>query len=250
MKLENIQTVFIDMDDSGQLHRNDSYCIYGGIVFTDIKKRSDFIRQYRNILNHIKCKYCKQQNTISYKCNKKCPEIKDTNVKDDHKRWIMNLLKKEFCFAVTISNHKVNDNIMNSLKSRGRFRDYAQRRIIKEILKDLIKKEKINANAPIKLIIKIDQQEVSTDTNRKFSDDIISELTSGIYNHNYSLIFPPIIFSDIEVDLKYVVSHINICIQAADFVAGETRRVMINEKLSLLEREKSLKNLSVKIHLP
>ena len=49
-----------------------------------------------------------------------------------HKRWIRNLIKKETCFAVIIDNKRVNPLIMNDKDSRGRYRDYTQRILIKK----------------------------------------------------------------------------------------------------------------------
>lgn len=45
---------------------------------------------------------------------------------------------------------------MDDKESRGRYRDYAQRIIIKKVIDRLIKEGKINPNLPIKLIIRID----------------------------------------------------------------------------------------------
>lgn len=240
------QEIYINMDDSGVLHRNEHYCVYGGIIFTSKREQEDFGRKYKNILNQIKCKYCKSD--IS-KCLHICPEIKDTNIKPQHKRWIWNLVKKENCFAVIINNKKVNSSIMSNKDSRGRYRDYAQRILIKRVINHLIKVGKINPNIPVKLIIRIDQQATSTDTNRKFINDIKKELGSRMINKNHNIIHNPILFSDIEIDLKYVLSHRHISIQASDFIAGETRRIIILEtdKFTIL---KKLDYLDTKLFLP
>ncbi len=57
---------------------------------------------------------------------------------------------------------------MDDKEYRGRYRDYAQRIIIKKVIDRLIKDGKINPNLPIKLIIRIDQQATATNTNRDF----------------------------------------------------------------------------------
>ena len=63
------QTVYINMDDSGVLHKNDSYCVYGGVVFIGKEARDKFIRQYKSILNGIRCNYCPIKKTnCSHKC--------------------------------------------------------------------------------------------------------------------------------------------------------------------------------------
>jgi len=218
------QEIYISMDDSGVLHNNELYCVYGGIVFTDKRKKDIFSRKYQNIISKFKCCYCRKNKG---NCNCRCPEIKDTNIYPKHKRWIFNLIKKEHCFAVIIRNHMVKKDIMDDNSSRGRYRDYAQRLIIKNVINSLIKKNIIDPNKPIKLIIRIDQQSTATDTNREFVNDIKKELTEGFYNYRYDVFHKPIIFSKLEVDLKYVLSHKNTLIQASDLIAGETRKKVI-----------------------
>lgn len=242
----NYQEIYISMDDSGVLHPNEKCCIYGGVVFTSKIKQENFGRKYKSILKQIKCKYCRSD--IS-KCSHICPEIKDTNIKPQHKRWIWNLIKKETCFAVIINNKKVNTSIMNNKDSRGRYRDYTQRIVIKKVIDNLIKNGKINPSIPIKLIIRIDQQATATDTNREFIKDIEKELKVGMVNLEYNIIHKPIIFSDLEIDLKYVLSHRHISIQASDFIAGETRRIILSDtdRLTML---KKLDYLDIKLFLP
>lgn len=242
----NYQEIYINMDDSGVLHSNERCCIYGGIIFTNKLDQENFGRKYKSILNKIKCKYCPSD--IS-KCKHKCPEIKDTNIKPQHKRWIWNLIKKETCFAVIIDNKRVNTSIMNDKDSRGRYRDYTQRIIIKKVIDKLIKDQKIDPNLPVKLIIRIDQQATATNTNRAFIKDIEKELTIGMTNLEYNMIHKPILFSKLNINLMYVLSHKHISIQASDFIAGETRRIILSDldKLTML---KKLEYLDVKLFLP
>lgn len=242
----NCQEIFINMDDSGVLHPNDKCCIYGGIAFVGRNEQDDFDRKYKSILNKIKCKYCKSD--IS-KCHHRCPEIKDTNIGNSHKRWIFNMIKKQDCFAIIINNKKVKNDIMNSVGSRGRYRDYAQRILIKKVIDSLIKNKKIDPYQPINLTIRIDQQATSTDTNRQFISDIEKELTVGMINLEYNIIHKPIIFSKLTIDLKYVLSHRHISIQASDFIAGETRRIIISD-IDHLDMLKKLDYLNVKIFIP
>lgn len=243
---ENYQEIYINMDDSGVLHSNERCCVYGGIVFTNKLEQENFGRKYKKILNQIKCKYCYSDIT---KCIHKCPEIKDTNIKPQHKRWIWNLIKKETCFAVIIDNKRIIESIMKDKESRGRYRDYAQRIIIKKVVDNLIKEKKIDPTLPVKLIIRIDQQATATNTNREFIKDIEKELTKGMTNFEYNIIHKPILFSKLKIDLMYVLSHKHISIQASDFISGETRKIIISDldKLTML---KKLEYLDVKMFLP
>lgn len=240
------QTIYINMDDSGVLHQNDSYCVYGGIVLLGKEARDKFIRQYKSILNGIKCDYCQIKKA---NCSHKCPEIKHSNIYPYHKRRLYNLIKKTNTFAIVINNHKVNENIMSSKSSRGRFRDYCQRRIIKEILQSMLSKNLIDPYKPTKLIIRIDQQGTSTDTNRAFTYDIQHELTDGIYNVNYDLVYPKIIYSKLKIDLKYVVSNNHVCIQASDLIAGKVRSILLSNR-SQAEKKEALEIIDNLLFLP
>ena len=63
------------------------------------------------------------------------------------------------------------------------------------------------------------------------------------------MIHKPILFSKLSIDLIYVLSHRHILIQASDFIAGETRRIIVSnlDKLIML---KKIEYLDVKIFLP
>lgn len=158
------------------------------------------------------------------------------------------MIKKETCFAVIINNKKVKLDIMNNKDSRGRYWDYTQRILIKKVIDNLIKEKRIDPNLPVKLIIRIDQQATATDTNREFIKDIEKELKIGMINLEYNIIHKPILNSDLEIDLKYVLSHRHISIQASDFIAGETRRKIISS-IDNMDLLKKLDYLDVKIFL-
>lgn len=245
MKTNN-QEIYINMDDSGVLHPNEKCCVYGGIIFTSKYSQDNFIRKYKKILNSIKCKYC--HSDIS-KCSHICPEIKDTNIQAQHKRWIWNLIKKEKCFAVIINNTKINPSIMDNKISRRKFRDYSQRIIIKKIIERLVKDSDINPNLPLKLIIRIDQQANTPDENKKFIDTLSKELTECNLESNNKIITKPILSSKLNIDLKYVLSHKHVSIQASDFIAGETRRIFLsNYDESIMN--KKLSYLDIKLFMP
>ena len=82
-----------------------------------------------------------------------------------------------------------------------------------------------------------------------YQKDIEKELTIGMTNLEYNMIHKPILFSKLNIDLMYVLSHKHISIQASDFIAGETRRIILSDldKLTML---KKLEYLDVKLFLP
>ncbi len=242
----NVQELYINMDDSGVLHQNEYCSIYGGLIFFSKQQQDDFGRKYKSILNKIKCCYCKSN---KLKCCHICPEIKDTNIHSNHKRWLFNMIQKEICFAVVIHNQKIKKSIMENKNARGRYRDYAQRLLIKRVLEYCIQNQYINPFLPIKLIIRIDQQATSTDTHREFIFDIQKELTQGMTNFEYRMVHKPILYAKLEIDLKYVLSHRHISIQASDLIAGETRHVILSNMDSITMLKK-LDYLNIKLFLP
>lgn len=71
---KNIQTIYINMDDSGQLAQNNPnelLFVYGGVFFLSLTDQENFDRQYRALVNTIKSKYC-----IDFK--------KDSSLNDKH----------------------------------------------------------------------------------------------------------------------------------------------------------------------
>jgi len=233
----NLQTVFINIDDSGKLSKYEKVAVYGGIVFFSKLEKSKFITQYKNIINDIKCKYCYNDKD---KCIKRCPELKSTNLRANDKRRILNYIKRYFTFAIIVDNSKIYDHILNNTASKGRYLDYALKIIIKEIIKKLIITKKINSNEPIKIIINIDEQTTKSNGYYNLKDGIIEELKYGVLNYNYAKYYKPIIYSDLEVDLKYQHSNMSYTIQAADIIAGTVRRNILNDKESFVDLLKKL----------
>lgn len=219
-----MQEVYICLDDSGKLTKNENYSVYGGIVFLSKAEKDKFINEYRSIINDIKCKYCNN------KCSKICPEIKNTNIKEKDKRRIFNYIKKYYTTCVILNNQKVYSKIIDDKKSRGRFIDYAIRRLIKKTVSILIKKGYINNNLPMRIIINIDQQSTKSNGYYSLKDGLIEEFKYGIINYNYAKIVKPIIKGNLEIILKYQNSKNSYVVQAADLIAGTVRKYTILNK--------------------
>lgn len=238
---KKIQEIYINLDDSGKLTTKEQISVYGGLVFLSKKEKDKFITQYRSIINDIKCEYCEQ-------CNNDCPEIKNTNIKKTDKRRLMNYIKKYYVVALVIKNDDIYEHIKQSKAARGRFVDYAIRRMIKEMIKSLIKCNSIDLNLPIKLIINIDQQSTKSNGYYNLHDGLIEELKYGILNYNYASKIKPIIFSDLDVVVSYQDSGKSYVVQAADLLAGTIRRTVLDNQ-SVIDQSLS-KFVDFKIILP
>ena len=217
----NIQEIYINLDDSGKLTPKEKICVYGGIVFLSKEEKDKFITQYRGIINQIKCKYCQKEIT---NCDKKCPEIKNTNIKPKDKRWLMNYLKKYYTIALIIKNDIVYDYIKKDKSAKGRFLDYSIRRMIKEIVKLQMKTKQIDKKKPLRLIINIDEQATKNNGYYNLKDGLIEELKYGIVNFNYKTVISPIVKGELEVKVSYHNSAKSYVVQAADLLAGTIRK--------------------------
>lgn len=246
---ENIQTVFINIDDSGKLVYTEKVSIYAGVVFTSKEEKDKFITQYRSIVEGLKCKYCKKE--IS-KCtnNLLCPELKHNMLKPKHNRQLMNYIKKYSILGCVINNDKVYPNIKANRASKGRFLDYAIKLLIKQTIKGLIKEKRIDQNKPINLIINIDEQTTKTNGYYNLRDGILEELKYGIINYNYGFINKPIVNSDLEVTVHYQKSDKNYLIQASDLIAGTIRSLYLRNINDLTEFIKRTEYINYKIFLP
>lgn len=209
--------IFILMDDSGKLNKNENSCIFGGLFFYSSTEYMNFINKYKSIIHSIKCNYCKKNPNS---CNKDCIEIKGTtHIKNKDKRRIFNLLKNENNYGVFINNQKIYDSIMQSKSARGRFSDYAQKRIIKEIVLYSIRNKKINPNEPLKLYIKIDESKTKSNGYYNLAESIYEELVNGIINYDYSIVHKPILANKLTLKVKTYSSKFHFGIQSADIMA-------------------------------
>ena len=144
------------------------------------------------------------------------------------------MLKQQNNFGVFINNHNIYPSIINSKPSRGRYIDYAQKRIIKEIILYSIRNKKIDASKPLYLYIKSDECSSKSNGYYNLKESIYEELVNGIINFDYSIIHKPILTSGLTIDYRTYNSAYNYGIQSADFIAhylhGKYNDFLINGK--------------------
>ena len=241
------QVIYINLDDSGKLTRKEKISVYGGIVFLSKDERDKFIVQYRDIINSIKCKYCSLDNGS---CFKKCPEIKNTNIKNQDKRRIMNYIKKYFVISLIIQNDKVYDYVIKNKASLGRYIDFTLRVLIKRTIEELIKKGKIDVNRPLKIVLNIDEQTTKSNGYYNLRDGIYEELVHGIYNYNYDKAFKPILNNKLELVITYQDSGRSYAVQGADLIAGTIRRTAIDSLNNKRSIDEELSFVDFKVYFP
>lgn len=211
------KTIYIYMDDSGKMVKQENCFSFGGIFFVDRDKRDDFKRLYSSFIKENKCKFC------SKTCDNECPEIKSNNTNNKFRRRIVNMIKNKegvYAHSITIYNKNINDEIFKEKKSKGRRIDYYQKILIKEIVKKLLKNKNIDKNDDLKIIINIDEAKTATNGIYNLKESIIEELRYGIINFNYGYNFPPILKGNLKVEVNYVDSSKNFLVQASDFLVG------------------------------
>jgi hypothetical protein len=245
--MEEIQTIYINLDDSGKIIKEEKYCIYAGTVFLSKLEYDKFITQYRSIVEKTKCKYCKK---LPEKCSKECPELKNYNLKYKHKRQLLNCTNQFYTVACIIDNNRLREDILTENASRKRYVDYAIKITIKSVIKDLIKTGKINPEKPVKLILNIDQEATKSNGYYSLDEGIKEELVHGVSNFNYGIYHKPILFGGFSIRLKYLCSNTSYPIQGADLVAGTIRRSLLYYENDTVNLNKDLEFVTFKKFLP
>ena len=263
---ENIQIIYINMDDSGQLIKgnpNELVFVYGGVFFLSQKEQENFSRQYKSLVNIIKAKYCKnfaKDNNLddnfcllhtSQNCKYTCPELKSNMLKPKDRRRLLNFIKKYDTAVAVVSNYKLKDYIFDSKASKGRFKDYVIKREVKRIIENLISQNRINSKQPVKLILNLDEQSTLSNGYYDLESSIKEELQFGVLNYDYGISFPPILDS-VTVKVKYKNSYYNYPVQAADLLVGEVRHCYYNylQNNDFENYKKKTNFLNTSIYLP
>jgi len=237
-----VKDIFICMDDSGKFNINEHYCVFAGLVFIGQSARSIFMNNYKAIDDRIKCNYCKQKKTS---CNNICPEIKSNiGLKYQDRRQLLRLIEKEITYAAVIKNDNVYKDIINDKASRGRYTDYVQKRIVKQVIDYLLKKGMIESHDDVHIHLFLDEQPTISNGYYNLADSVKEELKYGIFNFNYRKKFDPILFGELSVTLKYRDSKLFYDVQAADIIAGTVRKNVIDASKNTADKMKYLHSLA------
>lgn len=232
------QTFYLAIDDSGQLSHKDKIMTFGGIILFDEEEKNTFIKEYQKIVNKYKCCYCYNR------CSNKCPELKSSNLRRTHRLLFLNVISKYHLMSVIINNKDIYKNIMNNPKAKGRYLDYAIKMMIKNSLKILIKQNIINPHNNIKLIIYVDESSMQSNGYYNLQESIYEELKKGMKNLKNNSYFKNLFNNNLDIILEYGISKENYLIQAADIIAGTTRRDIIQKENNIIDK------VNYKLYLP
>ena len=139
----------------------------------------------------------------------------------------MQLTKQFSTFGTVIYNKNLKPDIVNRHASKGRFTEYALRRIIKETLINLIKENIIDPYKPVFLHVNIDEMPTKSNGYYSLNEGLYEEFIHGIVNWDYGKRFKPILFNKLQVQVNYKDSKQDVCIQIADIIANTIRRTFI-----------------------
>ena len=123
-------------------------------------------------------------------------------------------------------------------------------RLIKSIIEELIKSKKINPYKNIRLIINIDEQTTKSNGYYNLKDGLTEELLHGISNFNYDKVYKNILYRKLEINLSYQDSGKSYLVQAADLIAGTTRRVAKNNIENNINIQENLDFIDHKLLFP
>ena len=228
-----MQEIYTFIDDSGVLHKNadNKHFIYAGYIFLDKPSKESAKRKYKKLNREISRKI------------RRSDELKACNLSTSNKRALFNVMRKELSFHVCVEIDRVYSSILQDKKSIVRFKDYALKRLLKQVFVELINSEDINPHEDMRIFINIDQQLTSTDGYYGLRDSIIEEFRYGIINHNYGCLYQPIVFANLDVELKYCDSKHDYLIQASDILANRMFAMYRDNKKSLFPKNRHIQLL-------
>ena len=220
-----MQNLYIFMDDSGTLHKNEKsgWFVYAGFIFTDRQSLNSARRLYKKANKDIK------------DATGRSDEIKAFGLSDKHKRSLYNSVRYCESFSVAVEISRLHDYVVNDKKSICRYKDYALKIALKRKVEKLIHARKISRTEPTTLHINVDEQLTATNGYYNLDSSILEEFKYGIYNWNYGTTHPNLFDGDLDVKLSYCVSDSNYMIQASDILANRIWNAYRKNEHQLLE---------------
>lgn len=216
------QTIYMAIDDSGNLLQ-DKIMTFGGLIFFSSDELNQFIKEYQNIVEKYKPHYKRLLKIHP------AIELKSCYLKKCHFQVFMKYLSKYELMSIAIDTTKIYQSILKSKKSKGRYLDYAIKMMIKNTIKDLINAKKINQNNELELIIYVDQSSYKSNGLYNLEKSIYQELKYGMTNIRKNSKFKNLINNKLTVRVIFKNSLLSYPVQAADLIAGYTRKSIVSK---------------------
>lgn len=205
-----MQEIFCFFDDSGVLHPSETSgrFVYAGFVFSCRSDKDDAKRKYIAANKQV----CQ--------ATSRTDEIKAHGLAVKHKRTLYNSTKNYPSVSAEVDITRLRQSIVESKNSICRYKDFVLKLAIKNKVRDFILAGIIDPNKPVNMYINVDEQLTASDGRYKLKEAVYNELRLGTSNWNHGRDFPPLLYSDLEISLRYCESKHNFLIQASDILAN------------------------------
>lgn len=214
--------LYIYSDESGVFDKvHSKYFVFAGYIFLNKEEKEIACRKYSAVEREIKANKVPQNQS---------KELKASNLKNNNKRKLVNILKPFNKFSVVIELQDVYDEIFNNKKSKQRFMDFAYKLVIKRKIEELIINSKIKPSEVVSLNIYVDEHTTATNGQYELSESIQQEFVRGMYNSTFTKYMPPILPNVKSFKLKYCDSSNELMIRASDIFANKIYHLLLNNK--------------------
>lgn len=221
--------IYIYSDESGVFDKkhNDIF-VFGGLIMLEKKEKDIWSRKYSTAEKTLR----------KNKGVGKNYELKATQITNKEKGKLFRSLNQCYKFGVVIDEKFVLDRIFESKKDKQRYLDYAYKIAVKRAFESLITDKIIVPSNVERLFFYVDEHTTATNGIYELRESLEQEFKNGTYNNQYSVHFPPIFPSLLEVQLSFCNSQSTMLVRAADIVSNRIY-YLANQK-----DKKALSNIS------
>lgn len=203
--------IYIYADDSGVFDIKDSqYFIYAGYIFVGQDQVRKYRTRYKNMVDRVRTELGWSHDI----------ELKAAYLKAKHKKALGSAMTGAQSFSLAVDMSRVYSNILESKMNKQRYKDYVLKRAIKSKLVKILSERGISKDEPIRLIIKIDEQPVSSSGVKELEGSITKEFRYGRLDGN-GRPEDPILNKGSEITLDYMDSKEDYLVQASDILANK-----------------------------
>lgn len=214
--------LFVYSDESGVFDKiHEKYYTFGGVIFLSKEDKNHASNIFKNIELNIK-----KNKNINFNV-----ELKASQLKVKHFRYIFNFMKIGYKFGCAIDITKVYDDIFLSKKTKQRYLDYVYKLSLKNALLKLRNNNIINLNEIENIYIFFDQHTTATDGIYELGESIEHEFKYGKRIYETDNYFPPICPYLKSVNLTYKNSQNTALIRYADIISNFVYKKMKQNKL-------------------
>lgn len=200
--------LYVYLDESGVFDKvhNDTF-VYGGIIYTDLQKKTLAERRYRAIENRLR-------KSGKYK---DCPELKASVLENKDKRNLFSSLDG-YRFAVVIRQRRLSDRVFSSMKNKEDFLNSAVRVALRDAVTGLLRIGELNHDDKVRFHIEADERPTATNGKDSLANAICQEFREGAISLGRH--YPPILPNTVSVEVRHRKSESTTLVRAADIIVN------------------------------